>query len=167
MSVRWVPQIGRERLRRLRDWLATDKGLLLILAGVFTCRALSFLGEPPTVLMHRLELGAPWLSPTLWAAPAVLLLVALRRDSPRLETVALCCATAVLSLWGVLFLWTEPVPIPGPWPHWLEWLRRVLEVLMHFLSRGVLYIGLAAMAIYTVWRGQTARIDVRGDDGRA
>ena len=147
MPIEHFPEAYRPGLRRARDWLATDKGLLLILAVIFVCRAASFIAEPPSVLQHVLEIRAPWISPALWSAGAVLLVVALRRDCPRLETVALCYATAVMALWGVLYLWTEPVLIPGPWAV-ADWLRGVLEWLISFLARGSLYLGLALSLIH-------------------
>ena len=163
MPIEHLPEKYRPAARRFRDWVATDKGVLLILASVFTARALSFVAEVPSAYRHVVEIRFWWVSAMVWGVSAMLLWVALRRDSPRLESTALVVAGMVLAMWGVLYLWTEPVPIGGYWG-WLDWVRVVLEHLVPFLARGVIYIGFGLLAVYAVWRGRFMPWGWRGDD---
>lgn len=163
MPIDHLPGRWQPGARSFRDWVATDKGVLLILALVFTGRALSFFSDSPFTLRHVVEVRYWWISPIVWGVSALLLWIALRRDSPRVESAALVVAGMVLATWGVLYLWTEPVHIPGYWG-WLDWIRVVLEHLTPFLARGVIYIGLALFLVYTVWRGRFMPSVWRGDN---
>lgn len=161
MPIDRLPEELQPKAERLRDWVVTDKGVLLILAVAFSGRALSFFGDPPSTLQHVFEVRYWWLSPIIWGAAALLLWAALRRDCPKLETVALVSASSVLALWGVLYLWTDPVSISGYWGR-ADWLRVALEHLTPFLARGLIHLGSALCAVYTVWRGRFPPELVRG-----
>lgn len=157
MPIEHLPPTWSGRARRFRDWCATDKGLLLLLAGVFLARSLSYIGRP-SVVQHVLEVRAGWFAPALWWGVTLLLFAALRRDCPRLENIALSTAVCVLMLWGVLFLWTTAVPVDGFWP---EWSKPFMSALLVFLSRGSVFIGCGLLAIYTVWRGRSGTLRIK------
>ena len=152
----------RPKARRFRDWFATDKGIILILALGFFCRALSYLLEAPRLMQHALELRAGWISPLIWTFGTVLLVCALRVDSRQLERVALSYAVGVCSLWTVMYIFTPAVPIPGQWWWPLDWVRVVIEYFGNFLLRGSMYATAGALAWYTVWRDSHGGIRVRG-----
>ena len=156
MPIEHLPPTLSEKARRFRDWCATDKGLLLLLAGVFLARSLSYIGRP-SVVQHVLEVRAGWFAPALWWGVTLLLFAALRRDCPRLENIALSAAVCVLMLWGVLFLWTSTEPA-GYWPDWLEPIAAVVSA---FLSRGSVFIACGLLAIYTVWRGRSGTVRIK------
>lgn len=163
MPIEHLPAKWRPGARRFRDWAATDKGVLLILAVAFTGRSASFFSDAPSTFQHVFEIRYWWVSPIVWGGAALLLWMALRRDSPRLESAALVAAATVLAAWGVLYLWTDPVPISGDWGP-VDWLRVLLEHLTPFLARGVIHLGLALCAVYTVWRGRFVPVPWRGED---
>lgn len=144
MPIEHLPERYRPGARRVRDWVATDKGLLLILFGVFLVRTSTYIFQDGWLLPHVLDIHAPLFSSMQWLIATVVVGVSVVARSERMEAVGLTVATIMLTIWGLLFAWTG----------WAE-----------FTARGVLYIGLAVMALYTVWRGRSATIRVRGEDG--
>lgn len=163
MPIEHLPEPWQPPVRRFRDWLATDHGIMLVLVTVFLCRSVSYLGDHKGLIQHVFELQSRWLSPAIWVVGTVALLVALVSRGTRWDNFALSLATAILMLWGVLYLWSpvEDVNMPGWWPTWLGWLECLLEHLVPFLSRGIVYIALGGMTIYTVWRGRSETVYVR------
>lgn len=148
MPIEHLPERYRPGARRFRDWFATDKGLLLILFCVFAVRTSTYIFQDGWLLPHILDIQVPLLSSMQWLAATVVLGVAVVARSERMEAVGLTVAVLMLVIWGLLFAWTGKA---------------------EFTARGVLYIGLALMSLYTVWRGQSATIRVRGGaaDGAA
>lgn len=144
MSNNRVPESLRPAIHRVREWIATDKGTLLILFVVFFTRSMTYLWQEPWLAQHVLDIHVPWLSPFLWASVTGLLAVAMVLQADMLEAVALAASVTVLVIWGLLFAWTSPAL---------------------FTARGIFYIGLAWFALYTTWRGHSATIRVRGDGG--
>lgn len=155
MPIEHLPESLKPAARRVRDWVATDKGQLLILFLIFCVRTSAYLFMDPWLARHVLEQRArlllpqhvldvemPWVSITMWVVATLLLGVAVVVRSNAVETVALTVAVAVLAVWGALFFWTGPAM---------------------FCSRGVFYVGLAVQSGYTVWRGNSATIRVEGD----
>lgn len=114
----------------------------------FTSRAMAYRYTPPELLHHIIETAPNWASPAIWGTGAVLLWAALLPKGCRIDIIALTAAVIIMALWGVLFFWSGPA---------------------NFLLRGTPYIALAGITIYTVWRGQSATIRVRGGaaDGSA
>lgn len=148
MPIEHLPERYRPAARSFRDWCATDKGLLLILTVVFAVRTSTYIFQDGWLLPHILDIRAPLLSSMQWLIATVVLAVATASRSERMEAVGLTVAALMLTIWGLLFAWTG----------WAE-----------FTARGVLYLGLSSVSLYTVWRGHSATIRVRGGavDGAA
>lgn len=163
MPIEHLPETWQPPVRRFRDWVATDHGIMLILVTVFLCRSMSYLGDHKGLIQHVFELQSRWLSPTIWVAGTIVLAAALIARGSRFDNFALSFAVAILVLWGVLYLWSPPedVLMPGWWPTWLGWLERLLEHLIPFLSRGIVYIALGVFPVYTVWRGRSETVYVK------
>ena len=144
MPIEMLPERLRPGARSLRDWLMTDKGLLLIMALFCAMRTVGYTRiEDRTLLQHALELSNDWISPTLWVALTVLCSVA--AGVPRchkLENIALTATVGAIALWGMLYIQSSP---PG------------------LFSRGSAYITIASLVVYTLWRGDSTRIRIRGD----
>lgn len=144
MPIEKLPVRYRPAARSLRDWLMTDNGLLLILTLFCAMRSVGYTRlEDKTLLQHTLELPNDWISPIIWTALTVLCaLSAALPHCNRLENVALSAAVGVIALWGMLYIQSSP---PG------------------LFSRGSAYITIALLVIYTLWRGDSTRIRIRGD----
>lgn len=142
MPIEHLPERYRPAARSFRDWCATDKGLLLILFGVFLVRTSTYLFQDGWLLPHILDIHVPLLSSLQWLIATVIVGVAVVARSEKMEAIGLTVAASMLAIWGLLFAWTG----------WAE-----------FTARGILYIGLALMSLYTVWRGRSATIRVRGE----
>ena len=145
MPIEHLPERMRPAARSFRDWCATDKGLLLILFGVFLVRTSTYVFQDGWLLPHVLDIHAPLFSSMQWLIATVVVGASVVAPSERMEAAGLTVATIMLTIWGLLFAWTG----------WAE-----------FTARGILYIGLAVMSLYTVWRGHSATIRVRGEAGR-
>ena len=148
MPIEHLPERYKPGARRFRDWFATDKGLLLILFCVFFVRTSTYLFQDGWLLPHILDINVPLLSSLQWFIATVIVGVSVVARSERMEAIGLTVAVLMLVIWGLLFAWTGKA---------------------EFTARGVLYIGLALMSLYTVWRGRSATIRVRGGvaDGAA
>lgn len=148
MPIEHLPERYRPAARSFRDWFATDKGLLLILFCVFFVRTSTYVFQDGWLLPHILDIHAPLLSSLQWFIATVIVGVAVVARSEKMEAIGLTVAVLMLTIWGLLFAWTGKA---------------------EFTARGILYIGLALMSLYTVWRGQSATIRVRGGaaDGAA
>lgn len=144
MPIEHLPERYRPAARSFRDWCATDKGLLLILFCVFLVRTSTYLFQDGWLLPHVLDIHAPLLSSMQWLIATVVVGASVVVPGEKMEIVGLTVAAIMLTIWGLLFAWTG----------WAE-----------FTARGILYIGLALMSLYTVWRGHSATIRVRGEDG--
>lgn len=141
MPIEHLPDRYKPAARSFRDWCATDKGLLLILFCVFFVRTSTYIFQDGWLLPHILDIHVPLLSSLQWLIATVILGVALVSRSEKMEAIGLTVAVLMLVIWGLLFAWTGKA---------------------EFTARGILYIGLALMSLYTVWRGQSATIRVRG-----
>ena len=144
MPIEHLPERYRPAARRFRDWFATDKGLLLILFGVFLVRTSTYVFQDGWLLPHVLDIHAPLFSSMQWLIATVVVGLSVVARSEKMETVGLTVATIMLTIWGLLFAWTGKA---------------------EFTARGVLYIGLAIVTVYTVWRGHSKTIRVRGEVG--
>lgn len=142
MPIEHFPRSMRPGLRRLREVLRTDKGAVAILAVVAASRVIGYCLDEKSALQHLLELDQDWVSPLLWMTVTALLVAALVMDCHRMEAIALSASVAVIVLWGILFAWSGPAAL---------------------LGRGAVYIGLAAVVVWSVWRGHAGEIRIRGD----
>lgn len=148
MPIEHLPEAWRPTARRFRDWLATDKGVLLIYTVIFAGRTSTYLFQDGWLLPHVLDIKAPLVSSMQWVVVTLIVAYATISRSKKVEAAGLTVAVLMLVIWGLLFAWTGKA---------------------EFTARGVLYIGLALMGVYTVWRGKSATIRVRGGstDGAA
>lgn len=144
MPIEHLPEKWRPAARDFRDWAATDKGLLLITFVGLLIRTSTYAFQEPWLTQHVLDVRTHFLSPLMWATATALVGIALIVESELMEAAALVAAVSVLMIWGVLFWWTSPGLFTG---------------------RGVLYVWVALLTGYTVWRGNSATIRVRGADG--
>lgn len=145
MPIEHLPERYRPAARGLRDWLMTDKGLLLILAGFCAMRSVGYTKiEDRTLLQHVLEIGNDWISPALWITLTILCVVSVvLPECQKLENVALSAVVGAIALWGMLYIQSSP---PG------------------LFSRGSAYITIALLVVYTLWRGDSTRVRIRGED---
>lgn len=145
MPIERLPARYRPAARSLRDWLMTDKGLLLILAMFCAMRSVGYTRiEDRTLLQHALEIGNDWISPALWIVLTVLCVVSVvLPECQKLEIVALSAVVGAIALWGMLYIQSSP---PG------------------LFSRGSAYITIALLVVYTLWRGDSTRVRIRGED---
>lgn len=145
MPIEKLSERYRPSARSLRDWLMTDKGLLLILAFFCAMRSVGYTRlEDRTLLQHALEIGNDWISPLIWISLTLLCAVGAALPAcNRLENVALSAVVGAIALWGMLYIQSSP---PG------------------LFSRGSAYITIALLVVYTLWRGDSTRVRIRGDD---
>lgn len=146
MPIERLPERARPPARKFRDWFATDSGLVAILAVMFVLRSFSYGVDSPGLLQHVFEVAPHWAAPSLWGSGGALLALSLHPRMARWQSYALAYAVALLTLWGVLYLWSTP---PA------------------FFGRGVVYISLSLMSVYTVWRGQSKTMRLEAERGRA
>lgn len=146
MPIEHLPERARPPARKFRDWFATDSGLVSILAVMFVLRAFSYRADPPVLFQHVFEVSPSWIAPTLWLSGGVLLAWSACPGLARLQAYALAYAVSLLTLWGILYLWSTPPALFG---------------------RGVVYLTLALMTVYTVWRGQSKTMRLEAENGRA
>lgn len=144
MPIEKLPERYRPGARQFRDWCATDKGVLLIYTFVFAVRTSTYAFQDGWLLPHILDIHMPLLSSMQWVIATIIVSAATLSRSEKMEAIGLTAAVTMLVIWGVLFAWTG----------WAE-----------FTARGILYLGLALMGLYTVWRGRSATIRVRGGSG--
>lgn len=142
MPIEHLPPRYRPRARLFRDWLLSDKGVLL-LCFLFTAgRTLSYPLREPTWAALSFD-ASGWVGPACWAAAAVLTGFSLpSRAGSRLEVAAISVTVAVTSVWGALYMFASPG---------------------QFLARGTVYLTVVAFIVYTVWRGDSTRVRVRGE----
>lgn len=127
----------RERLR------TGTSGVLLILLVLFTTRTLAYLLKAGLPVAHAVDKTAG-LSPIIWGSVAVVMLLALLSRNRTLRSLALMCGVMVLTLWGLLFVWSGGVP--------------------SLLLYGSPYLAVAALVLYTVWRGSAFELHISGGD---
>lgn len=145
MPIEHLPERYRPAARSLRDWLMTDKGLLAILTAFCAMRTVGYTRiEDGTLLQHAFELSSDWISPAIWIALTILCVVGLAvPDYHKVENAALSAVVGAIALWGMLYIQSSP---PG------------------LFSRGSAYITIALLVVYTLWRGDSTRVRIRGDD---
>lgn len=145
MPIERLPEQYRPAARSLRDWLMADKGLLLILAFFCAMRSVGYTRlEDRTLLQHVLEIGNDWISPSIWVSLTILCAVSAALPVCNwLENVALSAVVGAVALWGMLYIQSSP---PG------------------LFSRGSAYITIAMLVVYTLWRGDSTRVRIRGED---
>lgn len=130
----------------LRAFLMTDATALLILGFFFLARGAGWLIQKGTAGPHPVKLiGFPVAA---WVAVAVTLgvacLVAAAWHQSTVGVITLALSVTLISLWGMAFL---------------------PDSLANFLERGSVYLALAVMTMWAVWKGKRGEItlDIRAD----
>lgn len=146
MPVDKLPSKYQPAAYKLRAFLMTDATALLILGLCFLARGAGWLLRHGPAGPHPLKLvGLPVV---VWMAVAVTLgvacLVAAVWHQSTVGVVTLALSVTLISLWGMAFL-------PAS--------------LATFLERGSVYLALAVMTVWAVWRGKRGEItlDIRAD----
>ncbi len=143
MPIEHLPPAWRPPARRLRDWLRTDAGIMLILAGFFLTRAVAHASKirlPPHT--HLLEqLMPPWLLTTVWVAIGMVLVAAAVTQASRWSRWALAIAVGWCAAWSVFTLLT---PFPT------------------FERFGAPHACIALLVMHSIWKGRSGEIRMRG-----
>ena len=134
-------------LAKLRDEIVTrfktQEGAVWVLWWFTGARTVSYFVERPTVLSHLIDrLEADWLSPLLWGLAWLLLTFAAFSRSEWMLTVAMGVSTGVVFLWGILFLWSDPI---------------------EFFARGSVYLALCGLVVW----GTVRTVLTEKEDGDA
>lgn len=140
MPIERLPERWRPSLRRLRDALMTDAGVMVILGVVMIARGVSYAEPGQHVFVHPLDVVLPlWVPATVWVVLGGVLILASRWHSTTVGRTVLAAAVGGLGLWGSLFIFAPPAA---------------------FSQRGIIYLGLAAVIVWAVWRGRRGEIRV-------
>lgn len=140
MPIEHLPPRLRPPAERLRAVLLTDAGAMLILGVAMIVRGLSYRDLESVALFHPMDVSLPlWVDSALWTGVGVVLVVAARWHECMIARLALSAATGLLTLWGLLFLFAPPA---------------------QFTQRGVMYLALALVTLWAVWRGRRGEIRV-------
>lgn len=106
-------------------------------------RTVSYFVERPTLLTHLFErIETDWLSPTLWGVAWLMLTVAILSRRQDALVVSMGVTMAIVFLWGILFLWSDPV---------------------EFLSRGSVYLAVCGFAVWGTERPVMTKNEEDGD----
>lgn len=140
MPIDHLPPRFRSPAEKLRGFLLTDATVMLILGVAMIARGLSYRDLGSVVLFHPMDVSLPlWVDSALWTGVGVVLVVGARWHECRIARLALSAATGLLTLWGLLFLFAPPA---------------------QFAQRGVIYLALALITLWAVWRGRRGEIRV-------
>lgn len=133
---RWQPP-----LERLRCILMSDAGVMIILGVAMITRGVSYFNLGSVILFHPVDLLLPiWIDATMWIGLGSTLLVASRWHSSQFGRITLAVSTGLIAMWGLLFLFAPPA---------------------QFAQRGIMYLAIAAIVIWSVWRGKRGEIRIR------
>lgn len=149
MPIERLPVRLRPPLERLRRILMSDAGVMWILGVAMIIRGISYFDLGSVVLFHPVDLLFPiWVDAALWIGVGTTLLVASRWHRSLFGRMTLAASTGFIALWGFLFLFAPPA---------------------QFAQRGIMYLAIAAIVIWSVWRGKRGEIRIRegGADGAA
>lgn len=140
MPIDRLPTRWRTPAERLRAILLTDAGVMIILGLVFIVRGASYWSLGQSVLVHPADVLVPDpVMSAVWITLGVLLVGLSPWHTSRAGRGMLGVATATLAFWGSLFIFSPPAA---------------------FTQRGIIYLGLAGIAIWAVWRGRRGEIRV-------
>ncbi|MCS5479852.1 hypothetical protein NYP18_09285 [Corynebacterium sp. YIM 101645] len=141
MPIERLPARLRPPLERLRCILMTDAGVMWILGVAMIVRGVSYFDLGSVVLFHPVDRFFPiWVDAAMWIGVGSTLLVASRWHATRFGRMTLAASTGLIAMWGLLFLFSPPA---------------------QFAQRGVMYLAIAAIVIWSIWRGKRGEIRVR------
>ena len=141
MPIDHLPDRWRHKAECLRGVVMSDAGVMIILGVSMIVRGVSYMNLGSVVLFHPVDMFFPiWVDATLWTGMGTLLIAAARWHNRSLGRATLAASTGLLALWGLLFLFAPPA---------------------QFAQLGVIYLALAAVIIWSVWRGRRGEIRIR------
>lgn len=144
MLIDHLPPRLRPPVERVRDVVMTDAGVMIILGIALIVRGGSYYALGTHILVNPLDLYLPmWVVAGWWIGVGVSLLGAARWQATMVGRLVLTLGVATLALWGSLFLFAPPAA---------------------FAQRGIIYLALAAVIVWAVWRGRRGEIRVRRVD---
>lgn len=144
MPIDHLPVRLRSPAEKARDLLMTDAGVMIILGIALIIRGASYYALGTHILVNPLDLYLPtWVVAGWWITVGAALLGASRWQATMVGRLVLTLGVATLTLWGSLFLFAPPAA---------------------FAQRGIIYLALAAVVIWAVWRGRRGEIRVRRVD---
>lgn len=144
MPIEHLPKAWRPPARRVRDWLRTDAGIMLILAGFFLTRAgAGVAGGRAPLQAHLLEQMMPaWALTAVWIVIGVLLSWAAFHEGARWSRWVLAVAVGWCAGWAAFTL---------------------LASTRNFEVFGAAHACIALLVMHSVWKGRSGEIRVRGD----
>lgn len=114
---------------------------MLILGVALIVRGVSYYFLGAHILVNPLDLYLPtWLVSGWWITVGSALVVTSKWQATPVGRIVLTIGVATLAAWGSLFLFSPPAA---------------------FAQRGIIYLALAAVIIWSVWRGRRGEIRVR------
>lgn len=144
MPIEHLPAHWQPPAKRLRAWLRTDAGIMLILAGFFLTRAgAGVAGGRVPLQAHLLEQMMPaWVLTAVWGAIGVLLSWAAFHEGARWSRWVLAVAVGWCAGWAAFTL---------------------LAPTSDFEVFGAAHACIALLVMHSVWKGRSGEIRVRGD----
>lgn len=140
MPIEYLPASWRPPVARVRDAMMTDAAVMVILGVVMIARGVSYWDPGAHIFVHPLDVMLPtWAISLGWAGVGAVLVGAARWHATVVGRAVLSVAVAILGGWGALFIFAPPAA---------------------FSQRGIIYLGLAAVIIWAVWRGKRGEIRV-------
>lgn len=144
MPIDKLPARYRPLAQRVAEHLRTDSGLMIILGIVLIYRGVSYWHLGEFVLVNPLDIWLPvWLSSGYWISLGIALLASSWWHSSFMGRCLLTLTVMTLTSWGCAFL----LSAPGTFGH-----------------RGSMYLAMAALTIWSVWRGRRGEIRVRKEN---
>lgn len=117
-----------------------------VLWALCASRTVSYFVERPTMLSHLIErIEDDWVSPALWGSAWLILTVAILSRRREALVLGMGVSMAVVFLWGILFVWSDPV---------------------EFFSRGSVYLALCGAIVWGTVRPVQTQEEVSDGAGR-
>lgn len=141
MPIDHLPVRLRSPAERARNLLMTDAGVMLILGVTMIIRGVSYYSLGAHVLVNPLDTELPsWVASGWWISVGVALVVSSWWQATAPARVILMLGVGTLAAWGSLFLFAPPAA---------------------FAQRGIIYLALATVIVWSVWRGRRGEVRVR------
>lgn len=144
VPIEHLPAHWQPSAKRLRAWLRTDAGIMLILAGFFLTRAgAGVAGGRAPLQAHLLEQMMPaWTLTAVWIVIGALLSWAAFHEDARWSRWVLAVAVGWCAGWAAFTL---------------------LASTRNFEVFGAAHACIALLVMHSVWKGRSGEIRVRGD----
>lgn len=141
MPIDHLPPRLRSPAERIRAFLITDAGVMIILGISMMARGLSYLSLGQHVLVNPIDTHIPiYLLSVWWTGIGGALILTSWWQASLASRILLMIGVSTLAAWGSLFIFAPPAA---------------------FSQRGIIYIALAAVVVWSVWRGRRGEIRMR------